>query len=91
MLEKTPGWTDRKYQWAIKKEYDDQRMKQYEISAAIQQQLSIVMNSLGGGKNKEVPNILMPSFEEAQKGPEPEKTNEGVDTTKWWEGAERKE
>lgn len=92
MLDKTPGWTDRKYKWAVEKEYNDRRNRQYEMSAAIQQQVAAVMMSLGKNNNKEVPNMLMPSIEEAkQAGTQEERQNEGIDTTKWWEGAERKE
>lgn len=92
MLDKTPGWTDRKYQWAVEKEYNDRRNRQYEMSAAIQQQVAAVMMSLGKNNNKEVPNMLMPSIEEAKQAEtQEERQNEGIDTTKWWEGAERKE
>lgn len=91
MLDKTPGWTDRKYKWAVEKEYNDRRNRQYEISTAIQQQVSAVMMSLGKNSNKEVPNILMPTIEEVMKGNKEENKNEGIDTTKWWEGAEKKE
>lgn len=92
MLDKTPGWTDRKYQWAVEKEYNDRRNRQYEMSAAIQQQVAAVMMSLGKNNNKEVPNMLMPSIEEAKQAEtQEERQNEGIDTTKWWEGAEKKE
>ncbi|GBD70751.1 putative uncharacterized protein [Tetragenococcus halophilus subsp. halophilus] len=76
----------------MEKEYNDRRNRQYEMSAAIQQQVAAVMMSLGKNNNKEVPNMLMPSIEEAKQAEtQEERQNEGIDTTKWWEGAERKE
>lgn len=84
MLGKSLGWTARKYEWAVKREYNQRRNSQYDLFSAVNQSLSDLISSMSKNSG-ERQNMLLPALEDAIKESKHEVEPDGVDHSLWWQ------